>query len=1104
MRTIYLPFFRHRLLSHFLFFAVVALALSVQDSRCARAQEAEFQSLFNGKDLQGWEGEDSLWSVVDGTVVGQTTKEAPIKANTFLIWQGGEIGDFELRCKVRFNGVNSGVQYRSAKVDESGFALRGYQADLHPRPDYMGMLYGERTGRGIIASGGKRVVIADKGKPQVTARLVPLENPDATQWNELRVVAVGNRMIHQVNGTTVVDVTDNSPKALSTGLLGLQLHQGAPMKVEFRDLRLRKLAGADAETALSAVIATTKTLAAEKQIANKPKANADEKAKAEAQEVDPGIVTLPGFVVEKVYSVPKEQGSWVSLCIDPQGRFYACDQGKAGLYRLTLRDGQTPLVEKVSVGALAELSGAQGLHWAFDSLWFHRNGGHLYRLTDTDGDDRLDTAEKIPSTRGGGEHGNHAVLTTEDGKALYLDGGNASPMAATTGNRVPTWYEGLLLPRMWDARGHARGRMAPGGWITRLNVETNEQSVISMGYRNQFDIALNRHGDLFTYDADMEWDMGMPWYRPTRICFAASGSDYGWRSGTGKWPTYYEDTLPPVVEIGPGSPTGVISGARAAFPTKYKDAIFALDWTFGTMYAIHLVPEGAGYRGEAEQFLYGTPLPLVDAEIGKDGAMYFTVGGRRADSSLYRVRYTGEESQEAPTKVNPEFVAARSKRRTLESFHGVVSSEAVATAWPVLSSKDRFMRHAARVAIESQPVETWADKVAAADDPQTRITASVALARVGAEEHQAQLLEGLLKLDAAAIEDSELLGLLRAYALAFTELGEPDDQQRAAVIAQLNPLLPSDNADVNTELIRVLTYLEDQTLVDKVLEMIANRSAPVPPPWSELAKRSKRYGPEVQKMIDNHPPTRALMYAFMLRNLTVGWTLEARRSYFEFLNEAAGASGGSSYSGFLARIRDEALAVTPDDARIALKEVTGKDFNPEPDFPIVEPQGPGQKWTVESAMRAKADMDFELGRALYFSAKCASCHRLNGLGGAIGPNLTSVRNKFDKKYLVEAIIHPSKHISDQYSSSLVLTDEGEVLTGLVIKQDNGDLLVYPVDENAESVLLPADSIEDVKESKTSQMPEGLLDNLNASEVYNLLTYILAGGNPEDILYIRGW
>jgi putative heme-binding domain-containing protein len=1085
------------LLNRCLLIALVTISINGIDFQRLYADEPEFQNLFNGKDLDGWKGTESLWSVEDGTIVGQTTEKAPIAKNTFLVWQGGAVADFEFRCEVKFKGVNSGVQYRSAMVNEKNFALSGYQADLHPRADYMGMMYSERTGRGIIATGGTRVVVPAEGKPETIASLVRLKKPVATDWNELRIVAVGNRMIHQLNGVTVVDVTDNHPDASEDGLLGLQLHRGGPMKAEFRALKLRKLVGGDAENTMADAIAATQTVTLEKA---KKRSDAKEKKPAGSKEDDLGIVALPDFIVEKVYSVPKDQGSWVSLCVDPKGRFYACDQADAGLFRLTLRGEQPPLVEKISTGALEGLSGAQGLHWAFDSLWFHRNGGNLIRLTDADGDDMLDTAETIPGGQGSGEHGNHAVLTTEDGAALYLGGGNHAPLGETTANRVPTWYEGLLLPRMWDARGHARGRMAPGGWVTRLNIETKEQSAYSIGYRNQYDIALNRHGDLFAYDADMEWDMGMPWYRPPRICFAASGSDYGWRSGSGKWPTYYEDSLPPVVEIGPGSPTGLISGANAAFPTKYKDAIFALDWTFGTMYAIHLVPDGSGYRGEAEQFLYGTPLPMVDAEIGMDGAMYFTAGGRGAESSLYRVRYTGEQSQEAPTEVNPDCVAARKQRRSLESFHGVISPEAVDAAWPILASSDRFLRHAARIAVESQPVQSWAGKVATEQDPQTRITASVALARMGEAKHQSQLVSGLLGLDVAAINESQLLGLLRAYALTFGEIGAPDDEQRAAVIAHLSPLLPSDSFDVNTELVRVLTYLQDETIPRKVTALIEDRSAPVPPQWSELASRSERYGPAVQKMIENHPPSRELMYAFMLRNQRAGWTMETRRAYFQFLNEAAKASGGSSYRGFLTRVRDEALATMTDEQRLALNDVTGEDFNPKPDFPIVAPKGPGQKWTVEKALAAKDELNFEMGRSLYFSASCAACHRLNGLGGAIGPDLTSVRNKFDEKYLVEAIVHPSQHISDQYSSSMVLTDEGEVLTGLVVKQDNGDLLVYPVDENAGSVLVPADSIEMVKESKISQMPEGLLDRLNESEVHNLLMYIMAGGNSKDKVY----
>lgn len=1235
---------------------ILLLALPLLTAVVGSADEPRYSILFNGKDLSNWKGDSELWSVESGVIVGQTTDEAPIPANTFLIWQGGEVGDFELKCLVRFEGNNSGVQYRSELVAPGSLALRGYQADLHPRLDYMGMMYGEKTGRGIIAQGGNRMVIGGDETKSASA-LSPLKNVDTAAWNELRIVAVGNRMIHQINGVTTVDVTDNHPDARQKGLLGLQLHRGPAMKVEFRSLLYRPLdqdegqslidtvvkatdstinqSGDDAETASEPSVwlkknpkpnwiwaarpkdghkvAFRKSFAIEgsiekadlyvscdnkmqlwingKRIASsdnweRPLFRSVKDALREGQNtiaiegenaggiaalvaslrvqttsdvsfidtdaswkisespakdwhqesfddsqwivansvgelgrepwglpgvaggssgsrlIDPnGIFAPPGFVVEQVYQVPRDQGSWVSLATDPQGRLYACDQGGQGLFRLTLRDGQTPLVESISDGPIADLSGAQGLHWAFDSLWFHRNGGHLYRLSDTDGDGKLDASEQYPGGTGGGEHGNHAILTTPDGKSLFVVGGNHAPIAEGSESRVPTWYEGLLLPRMWDSGGHARGLKAPGGWVTRLDIDKKTQTIQTIGFRNEYDIALNRHDDLFTFDADMEWDLGLPWYRPTRICLVASGADYGWRSGSGKWPAYYEDSLPSVVDIGPGSPTGVVSGLSTAFPTQYRDAIFAADWTFGTMYAIHLKPNGAGYTAEAEPFVFGNPLPLTDVTIGGDGAMYFAIGGRGTDSGVYRVRYVGDQSTAPPSQVDPSSQQARALRSQLEAFHGQENKAAIEAAWPHLSSKDRFLRHAARVAIESQPTAQWASRVAGESNRQARITATVALARVGTDAHREEAIAGLLDLQPKSLDEGETLGLLRAYSLIFQLLGQPNEAESAAVVAQIDPLLPADSDDVNTELIRVLTYLRSESVVPKAMKLIVNRRPTEPPAWAELATRNARYGGPINRLIENTPPMAEIGFAFQLRQMRNGWTLDLRRQYFTFLNEAAKASGGASYTGYLTRLRDEALATCSDQERQALGDITGENFDPKPDFPITEPEGPGQKWTVDAALATlRGAKNFERGRSLYFSAKCASCHRLRGLGGAIGPDLTSIPNKFDERYLVEAIVHPSKHISDQYGSSRVLTDEGNVYTGLVIEQDSGDLLVYPIEPDAKPIEIEADTVEVIEPSKVSQMPEALLDRLNADEVRDLLTYLMSAGNKNDRRY----
>ena len=816
------------------------------------------------------------------------------------------------------------------------------------------------------------------------------------------------------------------------------------------------------------------------------------------------ITTLPGFKVEHIYTVPKsEQGSWVSLTVDPKGRLYASDQGKAGLFQINVSEsakGPTASVSQVKVKYPDRndfVSGAQGLQFAFGDLYFHRNGGHMYRLDDSDGDGEFDSAEVIPSQTGGGEHGNHDVIVSEDGSALYMIGGNHAPLGEHVRSAVTSWDEDLLLPRMWDARGHARGRMAPGGWVTRLDPEKKTQELISIGYRNQYGIALNKHGDMFTYDADMEWDLGSPWYRPTRICLVASGSDYGWRGGTGKWPTYFEDTLAPVVEIGPGCPTGVISGKGARFPEKYQEAIFALDWTFGTIYAIHLKEHGAGYIGQAEPFLFGAPLPVTDAVIGKDGSLYFLIGGRGTQSAMFRVSHDGK-TQIAATPSDPEAAKARKLRRSLEAFHGVKNGEAVAAVWSHLSSEDRFLRHAARVAVESQPSAQWAEKLFADNDPQTVITGSVALARSGEKSFQTRLVDKLLSLDPGSLTEQQKLGMLRAFSLTFIRQGQPTAIQKAKVIAMIDPLLPSDSHDLNNELLKMLVYLRASTAVEKGMNLITNRGAPDIPDWSELISRNDRYGGTVRAMLDNHPPSREIGYALMLSNLDKGWTMDQRRDFFTFLNEAAKKSGGASYPGFLTNIRSQALGSCSNEERSALSDITGENFNPVPDFEIKGPQGPGQVWELEEAVGkgSRRGANFENGRSLFFAIGCGACHRHAGLGGGVGPDLTTIPTKFDDRYLLEAIINPSKDISDQYGSSVVTMKDGTIHTGLAVEKQ-GKLEIYIPDPKAPPTVVSSADVKSIEESPVSQMPPGMINVLNPDELRDLTAYLMSAGDPKN-------
>ena len=291
---------------------------------------------------------------------------------------------------------------------------------------------------------------------------------------------------------------------------------------------------------------------------------------------------LPGFQVERLYTVPKDrQGSWVSLAVDGRGGLLASDQGNKGLYRITpspIGSKEPTRVERLSL----PITSAHGLLVAFGHLYLSVNGGPgsgLYRATDTNGDGEWDEVKLLKRFAGGGEHGPHALRLGPDGTSIYVVAGNhTNPPDGLTGSRIPSnWSEDLLLPRQWDARGHARGRLAPGGWIARTDRDGKTWEIVSIGYRNVYDMDFSPEGELFAYDADMEWDMGSPWYRPTRLCHATSGSEFGWRSGTGKWPTWYPDSLPAVVDTGPGSPVGVTFGTGAKFPAKYRRALYLLD-----------------------------------------------------------------------------------------------------------------------------------------------------------------------------------------------------------------------------------------------------------------------------------------------------------------------------------------------------------------------------------------------------------------------------------------------------------------------------------------------------------------------------------------------
>jgi hypothetical protein len=240
---------------------VLALSASVL-TPLTHAAEAGFKSLFNGKDLAGWEGNREFWSARNGAIVGQTTPEKVTKGNTFLVYKDSQPANFELRLSFRLtaqndkNQANSGVQYRSRVIDPAAFVVGGYQADIDSTGKYAGMLY-EEKGRGILMGPGEKIKIgatsvdpANAKKKKTAVEKLPGATPPAEilaayklgEWNDMVIVAKGNRLQHFINGKLTAEVTDADPTiAPKSGVIALQLHQGPPMTIEFKNVRLKTL-----------------------------------------------------------------------------------------------------------------------------------------------------------------------------------------------------------------------------------------------------------------------------------------------------------------------------------------------------------------------------------------------------------------------------------------------------------------------------------------------------------------------------------------------------------------------------------------------------------------------------------------------------------------------------------------------------------------------------------------------------------------------------------------------------------------------------------------------------------------------------------------------
>ncbi|MFD1144502.1 c-type cytochrome [Larkinella insperata] len=840
---------------------------------------------------------------------------------------------------------------------------------------------------------------------------------------------------------------------------------------------------------------------------------------------------LPGFKAEHLYSPSEDgNGSWVAMTFDSKGRMITSDQ-YGSLYRLELPpigSGAKPKIEKLNIKsdtAKVSMGYAQGLLYAFNSLYVMVNNrasqrfpkpSGLYRLQDTDGDDQFDKVTLLRELQGEGEHGPHSVVLSPDKKSLYVVAGNHTDVPKMDAYRLPSnWQEDNLFPLIKDPRGHANDRMAPGGWVANIDPEGKRWELIGAGFRNEFDVAFNEAGDMFTYDSDMEWDFGTPWYRPTRICHITSGSEFGWRTGNSKWLPGNPDNLPPLLNIGQGSPTNVFYGANAKFPQKYRQSLYAFDWSFGIIYSVHLKPKGATYEGEREEFISGSPLPLTDGTIGPDGAMYFLTGGRRLESDLYRVYYNGSESASAATtaaNITPE----HKLRTSLEQYHGEPNPAALDAAWPNLSHPDRFVRYAARIAVEHQPVDQWQAKALAETNPQRATQAIVALARQGKADAKSGAINTLLKINYAQLPESQQFDVLRAFELIFLRMGAPEAGDKSKITAYLNPHYPAKTALLNRGLSKVLIYLEAPGVVAKTLALMEKKEEPgmdalnLTPSTasSDLILRNPQYGLDIAKMLEKVPPLQQTYYAVMLSRQETGWTPELRNKYFTWFGNAFKYQGGRSYVGFIDRARKLALAHVPKDQFEKYNKMSGSELLTTSGNDLAmgyAPKGPGRRWQLDDAVAAVGNdlngRNFEQGKKIYGAILCSRCHSVQGSGGDVGPDLTQLGTRFSNKDILDAIINPNKAVSDQYASTIYYLKNGQSVVGRQLSEDK---VSYTISQNPfatdQTRKIPKKDVTSTKYSSESIMLPGLINALNPDELKDLMAYLKAGGNPDNEVY----
>lgn len=792
----------------------------------------------------------------------------------------------------------------------------------------------------------------------------------------------------------------------------------------------------------------------------------------------PKFWLAPGFEIAEVRVAQPDEGSWIAMAFDDKGRL-TISREDVGLLRMTLAEDRKSVskVEHVDV----KFEECRGLAYDGETLYANANNSKAMFRLKIDDEGKAQDVTKLREFPGGVGHGRNdiAISHSKDG---------AVSIASIHGDSVD-------LPVGEDVEDHTsplrETRVKPPkkeGSLVRVELEdgrVKRTHLLHAGLRNPYGIASNGI-DWFTFDADNEHDMGTPWYRPTRILQLIPGGDSGYREVTGQLPPRFHDQpdhAPPLFDIGRSSPTSVMFGNELDFPRSYRRAMYALDWTYGRLIAVHLFPREGTYRVAAETFLQGKPLNVTDVAVGPGRAMYLITGGRKTQSALYRISFTGnmEEADAAGESEHDQQCLTSAMLRYMPK--GLERDDQVDRRL----DKDRPLDNPITVINEQfqppeYPYRLWpAIGLVGALTPDW-----IAPALLGLQEHE------LVK--------QKLTAQFTWIRIAGLSLETSRDQ----VLAQRDKLIPQvitawKALDVrpysvaptgnSVELRRRLAYLLGELGAEELPKLAA------------------------EKLLSSGVQEDQIAGLLALRNQKTGWTLELRQQQFATINSIPQMIGGAGLPPLEKWLREESIKTLTEEEKAALGDLL-QPKPPEPE-PLPPPRPLVQKWTLDAlaalhgnGLGPRAEGlepegkdgpkgDVERGRIIFRDALCSRCHRVGIRGAAVGPDLTFVGRRFSRRDILESVLSPNLSVAEQYRQEAIETHSGQTHIGRIIpegdyRKETLKLALDPLDAS-KVIEIDKKQIAEHKSVPTSPMPSGLLDTFTIEEIRDLLAFLESGG-----------